>query len=94
LPTIDEFSANYDPRQWVGCRHRIKGEIDIGGSINWISSPGKASDEARIFNFLIGKKASRSFILLQKEDFAFAACACAAHERAAGDQETQFKSHS
>jgi hypothetical protein len=94
LPTIDEFSAIHDPTQWVGCGNRINWEIDISGSMNWSSSPGKASDEAWIFNFLIGKKESRPFILIQKEDFAFAVCECAAHERAAGDRATQCKLHS
>lgn len=73
LPTIDELAAIYDPKQWVGCGNRIKGEIDVSGSMSWSSSPGKAPDEALVFNFLIGKKASRPFVPTQKEDIAIRA---------------------
>jgi len=73
LPTIDELAAIYDPTQWVGCGNRIKGEIDISGSMNWSSSAGKASGEAWVFNFLIGKKASKPLVPIQKEDIAIRA---------------------
>ena len=38
--------------------------------MNWRSSPGKAAGEVWVFNFLIGKKASKPLIPIQKEDIA------------------------